>query len=77
MLGLAQYEPVLLDAGYDDIDFISEITAEELRDINITKKGESRQCLVGCVCMVVISCGGGKVLTCVQNTLLQGTSSGS
>ena len=37
---------MLLDAGYDDIDFISEITSEELRDINITKKGESRQCLV-------------------------------
>lgn len=63
---------MLLDAGYDDIDFISEITAEELRDINITKKGESVLVVV-----YVISCGGGKVLTCVQNTLLQGTSSGS
>lgn len=52
MLGLAQYEPVLLDAGYDDIDFISDITAEELRDINITKKGEPRLHHVGCTCMV-------------------------
>lgn len=39
MLGLAQYEPVLLEAGYDDIDFISDITVEELVDIGITKKG--------------------------------------
>ena len=51
-LGLAQYEPVLLDAGYDDIDFISDITAEELRDINITIKGEPRLRHVRCICMV-------------------------
>ena len=40
LLSLAQYETVLLDAGYDDIDFVSEITMEELRDIGITKRGE-------------------------------------
>lgn len=52
MLGLAQYEPVLLDAGYDDIDFISDITADELRDISITKKGELRLRYIGCICIV-------------------------
>lgn len=52
MLGLAQYEPVLLDAGYDDIDFISDITADELRDISITKKGELKLRHIGCICIV-------------------------
>ena len=28
-----------MDAGYDDIDFVSDITTEELQDIGITKKG--------------------------------------
>ena len=39
ILGLSQYEQILLDAGYDDIDFISDITGEELQDIGITKRG--------------------------------------
>ena len=34
------YEAVLLDAGYDDIDFITDITPDELKDVGITKKGE-------------------------------------
>lgn len=38
-LGLGQYEEVLLDAGYDDIDFITDITTEELMDVGVTKKG--------------------------------------
>ena len=29
----------MIDAGYDDIDFITEVTAEELEEIGITKKG--------------------------------------
>lgn len=40
LIGLTQYEQALIDAGYDDIDFISDITSEELEDIGITKKGE-------------------------------------
>ena len=39
LLSLSQYEQVLMDAGYDDIDFVSDITTEELQDIGITKKG--------------------------------------
>lgn len=39
LIGLSQYEQELIDAGYDDIDFISDITSEELEDIGITKKG--------------------------------------
>lgn len=38
-VGLSQYEEALLDAGYDDIDFISDITIDELCDVGITKKG--------------------------------------
>ena len=30
-----------MDAGYDDIDFISDITSEELQDIGINKKGRT------------------------------------
>ena len=39
LLNLNQYEQVLMDAGYDDIDFVADITTEELQDIGITKKG--------------------------------------
>ncbi len=39
LLNLTQYEQVLMDAGYDDIDFVADITTEELQDIGITKKG--------------------------------------
>lgn len=39
LLGLSEYEQELIDAGYDDIDFISDITSEELEDIGINKKG--------------------------------------
>lgn len=39
LIGLLQYEQELVDAGYDDIDFISDISSEELEDIGVTKKG--------------------------------------
>ena len=29
----------MIDAGYDDIDFITEVTEGELEEIGITKKG--------------------------------------
>ena len=41
LLGLSQYEAVLLEAGYDDIDFVTDITLEELVDVGISKKGTS------------------------------------
>ncbi len=40
LISLTQYEQALIDAGYDDIDFISDISSEELEEIGITKKGE-------------------------------------
>lgn len=40
-----------MDAGYDDIDFISDITSEELEDIGITKKGGCGHSMVG-MCVV-------------------------
>lgn len=39
LIGLTQYEQELIDAGYDDIDFISDISSEELEDIGVSKKG--------------------------------------
>ena len=39
-IGLVQYEEVLVEAGYDDIDFISDISGDELQDIGITKNGQ-------------------------------------
>ena len=58
LIGLSQYEQLLIDAGYDDIDFISDISSEELEDIGITKKGEWRGCgfdhvIMWCVCVCV------------------------
>ena len=40
-LGLNQYEEVMMESGYDDIDFVSSVTEEELIDIGISKKGLS------------------------------------
>lgn len=39
-LGLSQYEERIMESGYDDIDFVSDYTVEELMiDIGMTKKG--------------------------------------
>ena len=40
VLHLSQYEQTLLDAGYDDIDFICDVTLDDLHDIGISKIGE-------------------------------------
>ena len=39
-LGLSQYEEVMIESGYDDIEFVVGVTKEDLMDIGITKKGE-------------------------------------
>lgn len=44
VLQLSQYEQTMLDAGYDDIDFVCDVTLDDLHDIGIVKKGEL------CVC---------------------------
>lgn len=38
-LGLSQYENVMIESGYDAIDFITSVTEEELVEIGITKQG--------------------------------------
>ena len=51
LLNLSQYEQVMMDAGYDDIDFVTDISGEELQDVGITKKGEL-VCL-RCLCQIL------------------------
>lgn len=38
-LSMTQYENTMLEAGYDDIDFICDITVDDLHDLGITKRG--------------------------------------
>ncbi|ETE69484.1 Caskin-1, partial [Ophiophagus hannah] len=40
MIGLAQYYKVLVENGYENIDFITDITWEDLQEIGIIKLGE-------------------------------------
>ena len=39
-VGLSQYHQVLVQNGYENIDFITDITWEDLQEIGITKLGE-------------------------------------
>lgn len=41
MIGLAQYYKVLVENGYENIDFITDITWEDLQEIGITKLGNA------------------------------------
>lgn len=38
-LGLSQYYQVLVQNGYENIDFVSDISLEDLQEIGITKLG--------------------------------------
>lgn len=40
-LSLSQYYQVLVQNGYENIDFISDISLEDLQEIGITKLGKS------------------------------------
>lgn len=40
VLQMSQYEETLIEAGYDDLDFISDMTLDDLQDIGINKRGE-------------------------------------
>lgn len=40
MIGLSQYHQVLVKNGYENIDFITDITWEDLQEIGITKLGK-------------------------------------
>lgn len=39
-IGLNQYYQTLVQNGYDNMDFISDITLEDLKEIGITKLGK-------------------------------------
>ena len=39
MIGLSQYYQVLVQNGYENIEFITDITWEDLQEIGITKLG--------------------------------------
>ncbi|CAI8006143.1 Caskin-1 [Geodia barretti] len=47
VLKMSQYEETLLEAGYDDVDFICDMTLDDLHDIGITKKGHVKRLLQG------------------------------
>lgn len=40
MIGLSQYYKLLVENGYENIDFITDITWEDLQEIGITKLGK-------------------------------------
>lgn len=42
-LGLSQYYQVLVQNGYENIDFVSDISLEDLREIGITKLGKIKR----------------------------------
>ncbi|XP_075909005.1 uncharacterized protein LOC116955179 [Petromyzon marinus] len=45
-IGLGHYHAILADNGYDKVDFISEITLEDLQEIGITKLGHQKRLLL-------------------------------
>ena len=36
---MSQYEETMVEAGYDDIDFVCDIALDDLHDIGISKRG--------------------------------------
>ncbi|XP_008282621.1 caskin-1-like [Stegastes partitus] len=46
-LGLSQYYQVLVQNGYENIDFISDISLEDLQEIGITKLGHQKKIMLG------------------------------
>ncbi|XP_038276432.1 caskin-1 isoform X2 [Dermochelys coriacea] len=46
MIGLAQYYKVLVENGYENIDFITDITWEDLQEIGITKLGHQKKLML-------------------------------
>lgn len=48
MIGLSQYYKVLVENGYENIDFITDITWEDLQEIGITKLGKVPCRSTGC-----------------------------
>ncbi|XP_054879072.1 caskin-1-like isoform X5 [Poeciliopsis prolifica] len=46
-LGLSQYYQVLVQNGYENIDFVSDITLEDLQEIGIAKLGHQKKLMLG------------------------------
>uniref|UniRef100_A0A8C2C5U7 CASK interacting protein 1 n=1 Tax=Cyprinus carpio TaxID=7962 RepID=A0A8C2C5U7_CYPCA len=46
MIGLSQYHQVLVRNGYENIEFITDITWEDLQDIGITKLGHQKKLML-------------------------------
>ncbi|KAG7237455.1 hypothetical protein INR49_032322, partial [Caranx melampygus] len=45
-IGLSQYHQVLVQNGYENIDFITDITWEDLQEIGITKLGHQKKLML-------------------------------
>ncbi len=45
-LGLSRYENHFIDGGFDDIEFLNDLTKEDLEAIGITKIGHQRKILM-------------------------------
>ncbi|XP_038141217.1 caskin-1 isoform X4 [Cyprinodon tularosa] len=46
-LGLSQYYQVLVQNGYENIDFVSDISLEDLQEIGISKLGHQKKMMLG------------------------------
>uniref|UniRef100_A0A8B9E5U4 CASK interacting protein 1 n=1 Tax=Anser cygnoides TaxID=8845 RepID=A0A8B9E5U4_ANSCY len=46
MIGLSQYYKLLVENGYENIDFITDITWEDLQEIGITKLGHQKKLML-------------------------------
>nr|DBA19298.1 TPA: hypothetical protein GDO54_015159 [Pyxicephalus adspersus] len=46
MIGLGQYYKLLVENGYENIDFITDITWEDLQEIGITKLGHQKKLML-------------------------------
>ncbi|XP_044835360.1 caskin-1 isoform X3 [Mauremys mutica] len=46
MIGLAQYYKLLVENGYENIDFITDITWEDLQEIGVTKLGHQKKLML-------------------------------
>ena len=42
-IGLQQYESMLEEAGYDDIEYLTDISVEELSEVGVTKQGHVKK----------------------------------
>uniref|UniRef100_S4RLN2 SAM domain-containing protein n=1 Tax=Petromyzon marinus TaxID=7757 RepID=S4RLN2_PETMA len=46
MIGLSQYQRLLVESGYDSVEFITDITWEDLQEIGITKLGHQKKLML-------------------------------